>query len=152
MDTCIARLLHPAVQGGYLASAQDRAKTKKECGGGRQGQGNEKAPLRRTQCWGRFHGVNGCMELTLAEGGFTGTKRITASRKPVGVDRQRGRHPLAQAFGLRTEASRSFPAPYRTFLLGLGRFCHFFGKLLSHRLKLGAAGDSPRQRRRWTCC
>src|ERR1700724_1645348 len=30
MDTCLARLLHPAVQGRHLASAQDRAKTKNQ--------------------------------------------------------------------------------------------------------------------------
>jgi len=30
MDTCLARRLHPAVKGGHLASAQDRAKTKNQ--------------------------------------------------------------------------------------------------------------------------
>src|SRR5260370_31986684 len=30
MNTCVARLLHPAVQGGHLASAQNRSKTKNQ--------------------------------------------------------------------------------------------------------------------------
>ena len=30
MDTCLARLLHPAMEGGHLAPAQNRAKTKNE--------------------------------------------------------------------------------------------------------------------------
>jgi hypothetical protein len=30
MDTCIARLFHPAMEGGNLAPAQDRAETKNQ--------------------------------------------------------------------------------------------------------------------------
>jgi hypothetical protein len=30
MDTCLARLFHPAMEGGHLASAQDRAEAKNQ--------------------------------------------------------------------------------------------------------------------------